>query len=1032
MPAPATTNNLLEFIQKSGLHEKRKLEQYLDGVPGAEELTPADLAAQMVKDGMLTEFQAKHLLKGRYRNFFIGKFKVLEPLGAGGMSQVYLCEHAVMKHRVAMKLLPVRESEDRTAVSRFMREARAAAAVNHPNVVRAHDFDLAEKKFYYLIMDFVDGINLHDLIKKLGPLSADVAAHYVLQAAHGLQHILDCGLIHRDLKPSNLLLDRTGTIRILDLGLARFTNDDKDNLTRQLQGKSILGTADFLAPEQAIQADNIDIRADIYSLGATLYFLLSGRAPFESQSVTQKLLAHQIREPDALVGVPEGLAEICKRMMAKKVEDRYQSPGEVIDALAAWTTESLPPPQEEWFTMRAGGVQLGSGGVGGSNGTSTKPPPSTTALSSSGQNTPVRLPAPSRAAPSSAVRRGPPPSSRGGSPSPSSRGGVSAGVSEFDPLAEGEVPHAKSKAGLIAAIAVAAVVLVGGGIAGALYFGGDKDRAQGPAGDGGGGSPAKAAPAPSTVPTPPGALVVGPAGSATLAEALARAKPGDRILVTAGKLDEAAVFNNAAKGVTIEAWPVGRVVPWTVPANHVSGKPLVQISNVDGFRLKGFDFDGRQQADVILGVVGVCPGLSLESLTVRGFRLAGVEFAGASGVADRPIRLDAIRFLGNHSQGAGVRVTRPNSGDPATRHVSVTNGRFEGTTDKLGAGVKVSAPFEDVEFRENRFYQLTRGLHYAAAKGEPVPLTLTVANNCFFGLDTGFGFDAVPPSGSNLNITNNLFMKASSLAATANVNGRPLCAVPDWVCHDADLKRKDGKPTGNTSIDAGTRFYRKTFDVAAVPRETLALDVGAVSSFKVWLNGEPLGESRYTYFDKRVYAFPVAGKLKAGKNVLAVEVRHFLDPLNPSFGSASGVMARIGTEDADDVVVVKTDGTWKSFAKAGAGWERPEFDDTAWAPVHVWPSTTPPVWPWLGSVWDSAVKAKLAGTVPLPITSAGNFRDYDSNEGYPLLGTARGLVDNKVFPQDPDDDANFLRIPRGHKLNTAGPDGTRVGVAAKE
>ena len=115
MPAPATTNNLLEFVHKSGLHEKGKLEEYLSTVPDAgDDMSPADLASRMIRDGMLTEFQAKHLLKGRYRNFFIGKFKVLEPLGSGGMSQVYLCEHAVMKHRVAMKLLPVRESEDRT------------------------------------------------------------------------------------------------------------------------------------------------------------------------------------------------------------------------------------------------------------------------------------------------------------------------------------------------------------------------------------------------------------------------------------------------------------------------------------------------------------------------------------------------------------------------------------------------------------------------------------------------------------------------------------------------------------------------------------------------------------------------------------------------------------------------------------------------------------------------------------------------------------------------------------------------------
>ena len=606
-------------------------------------------------------------------------------------------------------------------------------------------------------------------------------------------------------------------------------------------------------------------------------------------------------------------------------------------------------------------------------------------------------------------------------------------MAEFDPIADGPPP--KSKAGLIAAVVAAAVLLVGGGLVAAFYFGGDKPISDDRRSSGTPGpekTAGKGEVAPASIPTPPGALVVGPSGSATVADALAKAKPGDRILVTAGKLDESAVFNHSAKGVTVEAWPVGRVVPWTVPTQSVSGKPLVQINAVDGFRLKGFDFDGKQQADVILGVVGPCPGLSLESLTVRGFRLAGVEFAGATGVADRPIRLDALRFLGSQSQAAGVKVTKPTSGEAATKHVSVTNSRFEGTTDKLGAGVKVTAPFEDVEFRENRFYQLTRGLHYAAAKGEPVPLTLTVANNCFFGLDTGFGFDAVPPAGSNLNITNNLFLKTSSLATTANVNGRPRCAVPDWVCHNADLKRKDGKPTGNTSIDPGTRYYRKSFDVTSLPKEPVVLDVGGVSSFKVWLNGEPLGESRYTYFDKRVYAFPVAGKLKAGRNVLAVEVRHFLDPLNAGYGSASGVMARIGTEDADDVTVVKTDATWKSASKAGAAWERPEFDDATWAAVHVWPAASPPEWPWLGSVWDSAVKTKLAGTTPLAITSAGNFRDYTSYEGYPLLGTARGFVDSKAFPQDPDDDSSFLRSPRGHKLNTAGPDGSRVGVATKD
>jgi tRNA A-37 threonylcarbamoyl transferase component Bud32 len=363
MPAPTTTLGLLDFVRKSGLLEPARLQEYVRGVPNADTLPPADLAKKMVADGLITPFQARHLLKGRYKNFFIGKFKVLEPLGSGGMSQVYLCEHSVMKHRVAMKLLPAQGHNDKVAVNRFLREARAAAAVNHPNVVRAHDFDLAEGKFYYLIMEFVDGINLHDLVKKIGPLAPEVAANYVAQATTGLAHISECGLIHRDLKPGNLLVDRSGLVRILDLGLARFTNDDQDNLTRQNQGKSILGTADFLAPEQAIQADKIDVRADIYSLGATLYFLLSGRAPFEQQSVTHKLLAHQLRDPDPLTGVPAELAAVVVKMMKKAPADRYQSPAEVIAALAPWASVPIAAPDPIWFPGRAGGSSPGTGGV---------------------------------------------------------------------------------------------------------------------------------------------------------------------------------------------------------------------------------------------------------------------------------------------------------------------------------------------------------------------------------------------------------------------------------------------------------------------------------------------------------------------------------------------------------------------------------------------------------------------------------------------------------------------------------------------
>src|SRR5262249_45308696 len=155
------------------------------------------------------------------------------------------------------------------------------------------------------------------------------AAHYVAQAALGLQHIHENGLVHRDIKPGNLLLDRAGTVKILDLGLALFCDDRSDSLTQEHDSKSILGTADFLSPEQAIESHDVDIRSDLYSLGATFYYLLSGRPPFSGQTV-QKLMQHQMRDPDKLTGVPDGLAKVVIKLMAKRPEDRYQAPVELL------------------------------------------------------------------------------------------------------------------------------------------------------------------------------------------------------------------------------------------------------------------------------------------------------------------------------------------------------------------------------------------------------------------------------------------------------------------------------------------------------------------------------------------------------------------------------------------------------------------------------------------------------------------------------------------------------------------------------
>src|SRR5262245_8463680 len=379
MPAPATIDELLDLSQKSGILDKKGLDDYLQkvrsgpGVPAA----PQDLAEAMVRDGLLTRFQADQLLQGKWRNFVIsGKFKLLERLGEGGMGTVFLCEHMRLKRRVALKVLPATQSVHSSVVERFEREARAVAALDHPNIIKIHDVD-RDGKLHYLVMEYVEGSSLQDIIKKKGPLDALRACHYIFQACLGLQHAHDKGLVHRDIKPGNILLDRSGAVKILDLGLARFFHDQGDNLTREHAPTAILGTADYLAPEQALDSHGVDARADIYSLGMTFYFLLAGKAPFAQGTLNQKLIWHQIRNPESITDlredIPPELAAVLNRMIEKDPNMRFQSPAEVAEALAFWVQGPIdPPPPDEMPELS----RAASGGPGSS--------PSTPAPGSSG------------------------------------------------------------------------------------------------------------------------------------------------------------------------------------------------------------------------------------------------------------------------------------------------------------------------------------------------------------------------------------------------------------------------------------------------------------------------------------------------------------------------------------------------------------------------------------------------------------------------------------------------------------------------
>ena len=349
MSVPASVEELLGLIRKSGMVEEAKLTAYLQrrqtgrGLPAeAREASEA-----MVNDGLLTNFQAEQYMLGKWRGFTIGKYKLLERVGVGGMGQVFLCEHMFMKRRIAVKVLPPAKAEQPAALGRFYREARAAGSIEHPNIVRTHDID-QDGNLHFIVMEYVDGSNLLDIVKKHGPLDIGRTVSYIRQTAIGLDFAFQGGIIHRDIKPGNILVDRFGVAKLLDMGLARFYNDTADNLTQKYDDKIILGTADYVAPEQVANSHDVDIRADIYALGASMYFMLAGHPAFPNGTVSQKLLWHRTKDPAPIrqirQEVPEGLAAIVEKMMKKDPAARYQTPMEVAVALEAYLPANVPVP----------------------------------------------------------------------------------------------------------------------------------------------------------------------------------------------------------------------------------------------------------------------------------------------------------------------------------------------------------------------------------------------------------------------------------------------------------------------------------------------------------------------------------------------------------------------------------------------------------------------------------------------------------------------------------------------------------------
>jgi eukaryotic-like serine/threonine-protein kinase len=317
-----------------------------------------EIAKALASWKLLTKFQAKMLMAGRNSGFFIGPYRILEQLGQGGMGRVYKAVHQTMNRVVALKVLTPQLVTTERAQQLFLREVQAAAQLHHPNIVMAFDANENDRR-HYLAMEYVAGPNLERYVKKHGTLPVGLASEIIFQTANGLQHAFEKGMVHRDIKPANLLLQQepgsdTIQVKILDFGLARLQSERGQTNTILARENTVMGTPDFLSPEQSKSLHDVDIRSDLYSLGCTFYFLLTGQVPFPGGNTVDKLIRQNSEDAQPIEelrpDVPKKIANLVRKLMAKDPKDRYQTPDELMDALAPHAAPSvidwpIPAPQ---------------------------------------------------------------------------------------------------------------------------------------------------------------------------------------------------------------------------------------------------------------------------------------------------------------------------------------------------------------------------------------------------------------------------------------------------------------------------------------------------------------------------------------------------------------------------------------------------------------------------------------------------------------------------------------------------------------
>ncbi|MCA8991991.1 MAG: protein kinase [Planctomycetaceae bacterium] len=750
--------SFVAILKRSGLLSAEKLQGSIDEYcEGQQQPDPKEFVQSLIASGELTDWQADKLLKGRHKGFFLGKYKLQRIIGKGGMSSVYLAEHVLMKRQCAIKVLPWKFVKNSSFLDRFYREAQLVAQLDHPNIVRAYDVD-SEKEgnldIHFLVMEYVAGRNLYEIVSVDGPMNPAKAVDLLKQGTAGLAYAHNAGLVHRDIKPGNFIVDEQGHLRLMDLGLARITEDDDTTSLTVANDEKVLGTADYLAPEQAVDSHTVDPRADLYSLGCTLYFMLTGEPPFNEGTLTQRLLAHQTKEPPAIEekrpDTPADLAEILRKLMQKKPEDRYQTADEVLSVLADWLHDhgyadadadaegtkksgtyrkgkpvtSSDAPAKKWeptVSSRDADSGLASQIAGLNLDVLSKPskPEDTANLTLSDQ--PTEVPAP------------------GVTPQPSKKkkGGF-------------KIPRG------IAAGVLAVVVLLG--VAYLLFR--PEVPPDGPVVN----DNPPVEPGIERPPVSGNTVTVGPEGNfGTLNEAIQFTRNSwlsgesswiKEIRIAEGiELAEPVVMDNSALAFSRPLKIIGEGNNPPV-FNPKDDQPALVLRVSEQFRLENVRLQGKGRPHVV-ELQGYMMGTVLNRVVIDGIEQIGVSAKGVQGLSGQRLTFEDCRFVLTSSSAHGMVFSTEALKD--TSEITIQRCRFIGPGK---AALSFEGATQSVLVRENIFEQLSTGASFSGK--DVVQSGFHFLNNTFHKCETGIGFrNGISPYHEKISFSQNLFTEQS-------------------------------------------------------------------------------------------------------------------------------------------------------------------------------------------------------------------------------------------------------------------------------